>query len=82
MSDRVFAILPVRSLAEGKSRLSPVLDATERARLNERLLEHTLDCLAVYPGAASTLVASASAEVLERARRRGMRCAFVCQWSA
>ena len=72
MSDGVFAILPVRSLAEGKSRLSPVLDATERARLNERLLEHTLDCLAVYPGAASTLVASASAEVLERARRRGM----------
>ena len=72
MSDGVFAILPVRSLAEGKSRLSPVLDATERTRLNERLLEHTLDCLAVYPGAASTLVVSASAEVLERARRRGM----------
>jgi 2-phospho-L-lactate guanylyltransferase len=72
MSDGVFAILPVRSLVEGKSRLSPVLDAEERARLNERLLEHTLDCLAVYPGEASTLVASASAEVLDRARRRGM----------
>jgi 2-phospho-L-lactate guanylyltransferase len=72
MSDDVFAILPVRSIAEGKSRLSPVLDAGERARLNERLLEHTLDCLAAYPGAASTLVASGSTEVLDRARQRGM----------
>ena len=72
MSDGIFAILPVRSLAEGKSRLSPVLDAGERARLNERLLEHTLDFLAVCPGAASTLVASGSAEVLDRARWRGM----------
>jgi 2-phospho-L-lactate guanylyltransferase len=72
MSDAAFAILPVRSLVEGKSRLSPVLDAGERARLNERLFEHTLDCLAAFPGTASTLVASGSAEVLDRARRRGM----------
>jgi len=72
MSDGIFAILPVRSLADGKSRLSPVLDAEERARLNERLLEHTLACLAAYPGPASTLVASGSAEVLDRARWRGM----------
>ena len=72
MSYGDFAILPVRSLVEGKSRLSPVLDAGERARLNERLFEHALDCLAAFPGAASTLVASGSAEVLDRARRRGM----------
>jgi 2-phospho-L-lactate/phosphoenolpyruvate guanylyltransferase len=72
MSDGLFAILPVRSLTDGKSRLSPVLDAGERARLNERLFEHTLECLAAYPGASSTLVASGSAEVLDRARRRGM----------
>lgn len=72
MSDGIFAILPVRSIAEGKSRLSPLLDAKERARLSERLLEQTLDCLAAYPGGASTLVASGSAEVLDRARRRGM----------
>ncbi len=72
MSAGIFAILPVRSLMDGKSRLSPVLDAGDRARLNERLLEQTLDCLAVYPGAASTFVASGSAEVIDRARRRGM----------
>jgi 2-phospho-L-lactate guanylyltransferase len=72
MSDGIFAILPVRSLADGKSRLSPLLDAGERARLNEQLFAQTLDCLAAYPGAASTFVASGSAEVLVRARQSGM----------
>src|SRR5580698_5104664 len=72
MSDGIFAILPVRSLADGKSRLSPLLEAGERARLNEQLFAQTLDCLAAYPGAASTLVASGSAEVLARARQTGM----------
>ena len=74
MSDGIFAILPVRSLADGKSRLSPLLDAGERARLNEQLFAQTLDCLAAYPGAASTLVVSGSAEVLvARAKRHGRR---------
>jgi 2-phospho-L-lactate guanylyltransferase len=72
MSDGIFAILPVRSLADGKSRLSPLLEAGERTRLNEQLFAQTLDCLAAYPGAASTFVASASAEVLVRARQSGM----------
>jgi 2-phospho-L-lactate guanylyltransferase len=72
MNDGIFAILPVRSLADGKSRLSPLLDAEERARLNERLFAQTLDCLATYPGAASTLVASGSAAVLARAQQCGM----------
>lgn len=72
MRDGIFCILPVRSLSDGKSRLSPVLGPTERARLNERLFEQTLDCLEVYPGAGATLVASGAAEVLDRARRRGM----------
>jgi 2-phospho-L-lactate guanylyltransferase len=72
MSDDIFAILPVRSLTDGKSRLSPLLDAEERARLNERLLAQTLDCLAAYPGTASTLVVSGSPEVLARARQCGM----------
>jgi 2-phospho-L-lactate guanylyltransferase len=72
MKNDIFCILPVRSLSDGKSRLSPVLGASERARLNDRLFEQTLDCLEAYPGAALTFVASGSAEVLDRARRRGM----------
>jgi 2-phospho-L-lactate guanylyltransferase len=72
MTDGIVCILPVRSLRDGKSRLSPLLGAGERARLNERLFDHTLDCLAAYPGAAATLVVSGSADVLDRARRRGM----------
>jgi 2-phospho-L-lactate/phosphoenolpyruvate guanylyltransferase len=72
MTDDTFCILPVRSLSDGKSRLSPMLGAGERARLNHRLFEQTLDCVEAYPGSALTFVASGSAEVLDRARRRGM----------
>jgi 2-phospho-L-lactate guanylyltransferase len=71
MNGAVFCIMPVRSLVDGKSRLSPVLKATERARLNLFLFERMLGCLGVYPGLASTLVVSRSSEVLERARNRG-----------
>jgi len=67
-----FCILPVRSLVDGKSRLSAVLGPTERARLNNRLFQQMLDCLEAYPGPAATIVVSGSADVLDRARRRGM----------
>lgn len=72
MKDGIFCILPVRSLSDGKSRLSPLLGASERARLNGQLFEQMLDCLEAYQGSARTFVASGSAEVLARARRRGM----------
>jgi 2-phospho-L-lactate/phosphoenolpyruvate guanylyltransferase len=72
MRARDFCILPVRSLVHGKSRLSPVLGPEERERLNTHLFEQMLDCLEQYPGVASTLVASGAAEVLDRARQRGM----------
>jgi 2-phospho-L-lactate/phosphoenolpyruvate guanylyltransferase len=72
MNGEIFGILPVRSLSDGKSRLSPLLGASERARLNDRLFEQTLDCVEAYPGGALTFVASGSAQVLDRARQRGM----------
>jgi 2-phospho-L-lactate/phosphoenolpyruvate guanylyltransferase len=71
MTSAVFCIMPVRSLVDGKSRLSPVLNATERVHLNTFLFERMLGCLGEYPGLASTLIVSRSSEVLERARNRG-----------
>ncbi len=44
------AIVPVRSLADGKRRLAGVLDDAERAALNERFLVHALDLAATLPG--------------------------------
>ena len=46
----VCAIVPVRSLADGKRRLAGVMDDAERAALNERFLLHTLGLAAAFPG--------------------------------
>ena len=67
----VFAAIPVKALAEGKSRLSPVLDAAGRAALNRRFLDHVLAITALVPGAARTVVVSADIEVLDAARAAG-----------
>ena len=48
----VSAIVPVRSLADGKRRLAPVLDDAARARLNEEFLVHALGLAAALPGRA------------------------------
>ena len=44
------AIVPVRSLADGKRRLAGIMEETERAALNERFLIHTIDLAAALPG--------------------------------
>ena len=72
MTERLCCVLPVRGLADGKSRLAGLLDDESRVRLNAWLLDRTLDALGEYPGAASILVVSASSEVRARALRRGM----------
>ena len=46
----ICAIVPVRSLADGKRRLAGVLDDAERAALNESFLVRTLDLAAALPG--------------------------------
>ena len=48
----VSAIVPVRSLADGKRRLAGVLDDAARARLNEEFLVHALALAAALPGPA------------------------------
>jgi 2-phospho-L-lactate/phosphoenolpyruvate guanylyltransferase len=66
-------LIPSKALALGKSRLSPMLSAPERAALCAELLCRTLDCaLAIVPAERCHLVsADAAAADLARARRVG-----------
>lgn len=71
MSD-LWLIIPVKSLAEGKSRLSDVLGPTQRRLLNRRFLDHVLSVAIEFPGGGSTLVVSRDADVLAMARARNI----------
>jgi 2-phospho-L-lactate guanylyltransferase len=65
-------VLPVRGLADGKSRLCSVLDANEREALNRWLLGHTLQVLDAWRGSPATcVVVSACERVLGIARAHG-----------
>jgi 2-phospho-L-lactate guanylyltransferase len=68
---RVIA-LPVKSLAETKTRLAPVLEPLERAALTLAMLEDALDATLALPGWESWVVSPDDA-VLEVAARRGAR---------
>ena len=54
----LWAIVPVKPLRHGKSRLAEVLSQDERADLNQRLLVHTLDTLGIIPEIDQVLVVS------------------------
>lgn len=69
---QVFAIIPVKSLRDGKSRLSPILDAEARERLNAFLMRRTFDLVAAFPGISHAIVISADAAVAAEADARGM----------
>ena len=66
---RVIA-LPVKSLAEAKSRLDPVLSPLERGALTLAMLEDVMDATLAIPGW-STWVISPDETVLEIGLRRG-----------
>lgn len=68
---RIWVLLPVRSIATGKSRLAGVLDAGQRRCLNEHLVSRTLGVLAKAPGPPRTLVVSRCADVWQLARGEG-----------
>ncbi len=68
---RPWLIIPVKSLANGKSRLAPVLSARGRRRLNERLLRRVLATAARFPGVGRTAVVSRCQETLTVAERYG-----------
>jgi 2-phospho-L-lactate guanylyltransferase len=69
----LWAIVPVKPLRRGKSRLSSVLSQEERATLNTRLLAHTLDTLSEIPEIEHILVISRDQAALALAREHGAR---------
>jgi len=69
----LWAIVPVKPLRHGKSRLSGTLSEDERAQLNESLLEHTLETLANLKELEQVLVVSRDPHALAIARKHGAR---------
>jgi 2-phospho-L-lactate guanylyltransferase len=69
----IWAIVPVKPLRLGKSRLSGVLSDDERAVLNRMFLEQTLEILRTTPTVAQTLVVSRDPAALAIAREYGAR---------
>lgn len=69
----IWAIVPVKPLRLGKSRLSGVLTDDERAILNRKFLEQTLDILHKLPEVVQTLVVSRDPAALAIAREFGAR---------
>ncbi|MBL4894294.1 MAG: 2-phospho-L-lactate guanylyltransferase [Emcibacter sp.] len=65
-------LIPVRPLAEGKGRLSPVLSPGERQKLNRYFFTHTLDVISKAANPARCYVVSPSTELLRQAKERGM----------
>lgn len=69
----LWAIVPVKPLRRGKSRLADVLTEDERADLNRRLLAHTLDTLKSIPEIEHVLVISRDPAALALSREHGAR---------
>jgi 2-phospho-L-lactate guanylyltransferase len=69
----LWAIVPVKPLRRGKSRLASVLTQDERADLNQRLLVHTVDTLRSLPEIEHVLVVSRDPAALALARNHGAR---------
>ena len=69
----LWAIVPVKPLRRGKSRLAGALSEDERANLNEELLAHTLQTLSELNELEQVLVVSRDPHALTIARNYGAR---------
>ena len=69
----LWAIVPVKPLRRGKSRLRGVLSEEKRAILNYSMLEKTLQTLAEEPEISQVLVVSRDPAALAMAREQGAR---------
>jgi 2-phospho-L-lactate guanylyltransferase len=69
----LWAIVPVKPLRRGKSRLAGTLSEDARAELNRALLQHTLDTLVELREVEQVLVVSRDPQALTIARNHGAR---------
>src|SRR6266545_5081663 len=69
----LWAIVPVKPLRRGKSRLAGALSEDERTELNRTLLQHTLKTLSDLKEVEHVLVISRDPQVLTIARQHGAR---------
>ena len=69
----IWAIVPVKPLRRGKSRLAGTLSEDERAELNQSLLQHTLTTLTGIKELEQVLVVSRDPHALTIARQHGAR---------
>ncbi|HSG42249.1 MAG TPA: 2-phospho-L-lactate guanylyltransferase [Anaerolineales bacterium] len=69
----LWAIVPVKPLRRGKSRLAGALSEEEREELNESLLQHTLKTLTGLKEVEQVLVVSRDPHALTVARQQGAR---------
>jgi 2-phospho-L-lactate guanylyltransferase len=69
----LWAIVPVKPLRRGKSRLAGTLSEDERVKLNRLLLERTLNTLTEVKEVEEVLVVSRDSSVLALAREHGAR---------
>ena len=69
----LWAVVPVKPLRRGKSRLAEVMSVDERADLNEYLLAHTLKEISNVPEIENILVVSRDPAALSLARDLGAR---------
>ena len=69
----LWAIVPVKPLRRGKSRLANALSDKERVELNQSLLQHTLKTLKGLKEVEQVLVVSRDPEALTIARQQGAR---------
>jgi 2-phospho-L-lactate guanylyltransferase len=68
----VWAVLPVKAFARGKSRLGTVLSDPLRAAFARGLFDHVVATLREVPRLSGVVVVTADAEVRERARASGL----------
>lgn len=69
----LWAIVPVKPIRRGKSRLAPVLTEEDRTKLNLSLLNHVLSVLTEVPAVNQILVISRDSAVLSTARDYGAK---------
>ncbi len=70
---KFWAVIPVKPLRRGKSRLSDVLTDDEREQLNKNLLSHSLKVLSEVPEIEQVLVVSRDTKALTIARKFGAK---------